>query len=102
MKKKEFDLLGTKYTIQYVDKIEVEEEGTFRFGTTNPAAHKITLAKLGYEGKPMDKNDAKIALIHELIHAILEEGQYSDPSSDEPMVEWLARSIKSLIDQKII
>lgn len=46
----------------------------------------------------MDKNDAKIALIHELIHAILEEGQYSDPSSDEPMVEWLARSIKSLID----
>lgn len=102
MKKKEFDLLGTKYTIQYVDKIEVEEENVFRSGATNPAAHRITLAKLDYEGKPMNKNEAKITLIHELIHAILDEGQYHNSSADEPMVEWLARCLKSLKDQKII
>lgn len=102
MKKKEFDLLGTKYTIQYVDKIEVEEEGIFRSGSTNPAAHRITLAKLDFDGKPMDKSEAKITFIHELIHAILDEGQYSTQSADEPMVEWIARCLKSLMDQKII
>lgn len=102
MKKKEFDLLGTKYTIQYVDKIEVEEEGIFRSGSTNSAAHIITLAKLDFDGKPMDKSEAKITLIHELIHAILDEGQYHNSSADEPMVEWLARCLKSLMDQKII
>lgn len=46
----------------------------------------------------MDKSDAKITLLHELIHAILDEGQYSNASNDEPMVEWLARCLKSLMD----
>lgn len=46
----------------------------------------------------MDKSDAKITLIHELIHAILDEGQYGNASNDEPMVEWLARCLKSLMD----
>lgn len=102
MKKKEFDLLGIKYTIQYIDKIETEEENLFRSGTTNPAAHRITLAKLDFDGNPMSKSEAKITLLHELIHAILDEGQYHSSSNDEPMVEWLARCLNSLIDQKII
>lgn len=46
----------------------------------------------------MDKSEAKITLIHELIHAILDEGQYHGSSADEPMVEWLARCLKSLKD----
>lgn len=98
---KEFDLFGAKYTIEYTDKIEAEE-GLFRSGTTNPAAHKITLAKLGFDGGPMDKSTAHITLLHELIHAILDEGQYHNSSADEPMVEWLARCLHSLITQKII
>lgn len=102
MKSKEFDLLGTKYTIQYIDKIETEEEGLFRSGSTNPAAHRITLARLDFDGKPMDKSEAKITLLHELIHAILDEGQYHNSSENEPMVEWLARCLKSLMDQKVI
>lgn len=102
MKSKEFDLLGTKYTIQYIDKIETGDESIFRSGSTNPAAHRITLARLGFNGKPMDKGDAEITLLHELIHAILDEGQYQDSSKDEPMVEWLARCLHSLRNQKII
>lgn len=102
MKSKEFDLLGTKYTIQYIDKIEIEEEGVFRSGSTNPTAHRIALARLDFDGKPMDKSEAKITLLHELIHAILDEGQYRGSSGDEPMVEWLARCLHSLRNQKII
>ena len=102
MKNKEFDLLGVKYTIQYIDKIDTGDEHIFRFGNTNTAAHEITLARLDFDGKPMDKSEAKITLLHELIHAILDEGQYRGSSGDEPMVEWLARCLKSLMDQKII
>ena len=46
----------------------------------------------------MDKSEAKITLLHELIHAILDEGQYHNSSENEPMVEWLARCLKSLMD----
>ena len=45
----------------------------------------------------LDKN-----LIHECIHAILDEGQFFDESSNEPLVEWLARCIYSLKKQKVI
>lgn len=102
MEKKKFDLFGSKYTIEYIDKIETEDDNVFRFGTTNSAAQRITLARLNYDGDPIDKDSAKITLIHELIHAILDEGQYLNASADEPMVEWLARCIKSLLDQRII
>ena len=46
----------------------------------------------------MSKDDMKLTLLHELIHAVLDEGQYGNVSADEPMVEWLARCIKSLLD----
>lgn len=40
--------------------------------------------------------------LHELIHAILGTGMYGEVSGDEPMVEWLARSIYSLRKQDVI
>lgn len=67
-------------------------------GSTNSAAHRITLARLDYEGNSMSRGEAKITLLHELLHAILDEGQYSAQSEDEPMVEWLARCLKFLMD----
>lgn len=102
MEKKKFNLFGSKYTIEYVDEIETEDENVFRFGQTNSAGQKILIAKNNYWGKPMSKDDMKLTLLHELIHAVLAEGQYGNVSDDEPLVEWLARCIKSLIDQKII
>lgn len=101
-KDKEFEIFGTKYTISHIDKIESEDEGKFTSGQTNPAAKWIRIAKLDYDGKPVESDSYKVTLLHELIHAILDEGQYQNSSSDEPLVEWLARCLKSLIDQKII
>lgn len=102
LKDKEFDIFGTKYTLEYVDKIESEDEGTFIMGQTNSAANWIKIATKDYNGNPINSSEYKVTLLHELLHAILDEGQYRSSSADEPMVEWLARCLKSLIDQKII
>ena len=41
-------------------------------------------------------------LLHEINHAILTTGQYLNPSSDEPLVEWIARCYYSILfNQKI-
>lgn len=100
-KDKKFDLFGTEYSLEYVDKIEAEE-GLFSLGKTNSAANAIQIARKGYNGQPIDSKEHRITLLHELLHAILDEGQYLNSSSDEPMVEWLARCLVSLIDQKVI
>lgn len=102
LKDKEFDLFGTRYKIIYEDKIVPQEEGNFIMGNTNAAANEIHIARYDFYGNPVDPSEHKITLLHELLHAILDEGQYSNTSEDEPMVEWLARCLKSLMDQKII
>ena len=101
-KNREFDLFGVKYKLEYINKIECEQEGRFTSGLTNSANHTIQIAKLDYEGNQIDKDYHKIVLLHEIFHAILDEGQYQQASCDETMVEWLAKCIKSLIDQKVL
>jgi len=50
----------------------------------------------------MPDEEIQITKLHELIHCILGTGMYGEASSDEPMVEWLARSIYSLVKQGVI
>lgn len=57
--------------------------------------------------KKLDKikvsiEEQRLTLLHELFHAILKEGQYLSCADDEPLVEWLARSINEAIKKKII
>ena len=76
LKNKEFDLLGIPYKLIYVDSLETEE-GRFVFGSTNSATHEIHISKKDYKGNLISPSELQITLIHELIHAILDGGQYA-------------------------
>ena len=102
MKDKIIDILGTEYTVKYVDKIPMPNEHTYRFGQENSANHTIEIATKFYNGSPISKEELDKNLIHECIHAILDEGQFFEESDNEPLVEWLARCIYSLKKQKVI
>ena len=102
MKNKKFEIFGSEYTIEYVDKLEPTSENVFTEGRCNSSAKLIQIATKNIKGEPVKPGELKICLLHELFHAILDEGQYAGASADEPMVEWMARCIKSLRDQKII
>ena len=95
-------IFTSKYKLQFVDKIEAENQEDFAFGNCNSARSIIKVSTKGPDGKPLSDDIIKQSLLHELIHAILNEGQYLAYSDDEPLVEWLAKCIKHLIDQKLI
>lgn len=97
-----FDIFGTEWSIKYIDKIDQESNDTFCLGRTNYSDHTILISKKNLEGDNITNSEIKITLLHEIVHAILGTGQYNTASNDEPLVEWLARCIKSLLDQKII
>ena len=40
-------------------------------------------------------------MLHELTHSILDTGGYNNSSSDEPLVEWIARCLNSLLKQNV-
>jgi hypothetical protein len=100
---REFDLFGIKWTIKYVDKLEEtnKEDGYF-FGISHVDSATIQIALLDSKGKPLSEETIRITLLHELTHAILGSGSYESSTHDEPMVEWIARCINSLLKQKVI
>lgn len=100
MKEETFELFGTKWTIIYVDEIKVDEG--FQYGLADYVNRRITIATKDTEGKSFPKEELEITKLHELIHSILATRQYKTVSDDEPLVEWLARSIYSLMKQKVI
>lgn len=101
-KSRTIKIFTDKYKLQFVDRLEAEKEGDFAFGETNSARHIIQIATKGPDGEPLNDDIIEQTLIHELIHAILNEGQYLAYSDDEPLVEWLAKCLKHLINQKVI
>jgi Zn-dependent peptidase ImmA (M78 family) len=96
MKIKEFNIFGTKWNIIYESTPKKLEDGTFLYGQAMPREKEIHIYN---EGGTREK---KLTLLHELIHAILMEGSYFNTNDDEPLVEWIAKCLLSLKEQKII
>ena len=98
---KSFNIFGTKYRIKFMDNV-LDEEGNWTYGKIDTYSKEIQVSIKLSNGKDMRENEILITLYHEIIHAILLTGQYVNSSSDEPLVEWLARCILSLKNQKIL
>ena len=101
LKNKSFNIFGTKYRIKFVDNV-LDEESNWIYGKINATSKEILISTKLSNGKDVQENEILITLYHEIIHAILLTGQYMKPSEDEPLVEWLARCILSLKNQKIL
>ena len=101
LKNKSFNIFGTKYRIKFVDNV-LNEEGDWVHGKIDTYSKEIQVSIKLSNGKDMQENEILITLYHEIIHAILSAGQYINSSNDEPLVEWLARCILSLKNQKIL
>lgn len=99
---KKIDIFGSTFTIKIVDELQDEEnKDACVNGQITFSSSTIKIAR-GSKGNKFTNNDMLITLLHELIHSIFDSGQYTDTSSDEPLVEWTARCLYSLIfNQKL-
>lgn len=101
-KNRTIKIFNAKYKLIFVDCVEPSKQDDFAFGHCNSARYTIKVSTKGPDGKPLSDDIIMQSLLHELIHAILNEGQYLGYSDDEPLVEWLAKCLKHLIDQQVI
>lgn len=101
LKNRSFNIFGSKYRIKFVDNV-LNEEGDWTYGKIDTYSKEIQVSIKLSNGKDMQENEILITLYHEIIHAILSAGQYINSCNDEPLVEWLARCILSLKNQKIL
>ena len=101
MKDKKFDLFGSKIVIKETDRVLVKDKDIEAYGGYNPDGNEILLAET-VNGHTVTEDEKRITLLHELFHCIFDKGKYNADGDDEPLVEWCARCINSLIKQKII
>ena len=101
-----FHLFGSFYTVKFIDsvaKLEEDEGKTskkFIYGVNIPEKQTIYISTKDRDGNLLSDNIIKTTLLHEMVHAIFDTGCYHDSNLDEPLVEWTARCILTLLDQK--
>ena len=97
---KQFNIFGTVFTIKLVDTLD-EDDNNLHYGLTEDNTKEIRISKEVIKAKQPD-SEIYITLVHEIIHAVLNIGQYFEESQKEPLIEWLTRCIISLLKQDIL
>ena len=97
---KQFDIFGTIFTIKLVDTLD-EEDKLLHYGLTEGNTKEIRISKEVMKAKQPD-SEIYVTLVHEIIHAVLDTGQYIEESQKDSLVEWLSRCIISLLKQDIL
>lgn len=108
MKNFKLDIFGTVYEVKFVDKITdelLQEHGVTSgndlmwFGLTDGGCKEILVATKNSNGKDTIPNEIEGTLLHELMHAIFNEGGYGELGT-ENIIEWIAKCLRSLLKQK--
>lgn len=103
METKKFKIFGEPWRIKWVDCIRnPENPDLWRFGETDTGEHTIRISTNTIKGTPLKARSLEVTKAHELVHAILDEGQFIEESVNEPLVEWLAKCIVSLKEQNVL
>lgn len=106
MKSKEFkdfsfELFGTTWNVKFIEKSKELEDGKYELGNSNYMTNTITVSTHDADGNPLSEENVKLTLFHEIVHSIFATGSYISSTEDEPLVEWTARCINSLLKQQI-
>lgn len=96
------EVLG-KYNlkVQFVDEV-VGSDNRWLFGEIESPSRIITISTKKPDGSKLSKDEIELTLLHEIVHSIFQTGQYMSCDNDEPLVEWTARCLKALKEQKIM
>lgn len=103
MKSKDFnfELFGSIWKVKFIDNVKDNGDGTCQLGNTNSMNQTITISTKDMEGNSLSEDTVTMTLYHELVHCIFDTGAYMDCTDNEPLVEWTARCINSLLKQKV-
>lgn len=104
-KDRKFKFMDSVWTVRFVDRVELlddQDSTATNFGLCDADRRTITIGLKDADGKSYPKEQVLKTLRHELMHMIMFEGQYVTCFNDEPLVEWLAKSIGLLLKQRVL
>lgn len=102
----QYELFGTTWYVKFIDDYGKDSKGepNHDFGVCSNMTNTIKVyLKYNHDGDVGYFSDEviRITLLHEIVHSIFGTGEYINCNDDEPLVEFTARSLISLLKQKI-
>ena len=102
---RKFNIFGDIWTVHFKEQVfnseKPDEEPQWVYGVaTSGAGKNIYISLKNANGEPLTEKDILNTIVHECVHAILISGQYLTETVDEPLVEFLAKGILSLLKSK--
>lgn len=73
-KNRTIKIFNSTYRLSFVNNIESDDPDRTAMGITDGNLKTIKIRLLNREGKPVPEKELEITLLHELFHAILDEG----------------------------
>ena len=99
--KYKIDIFGDTYTVTFKDKV-YNSDGKWVFGETCTDKFTIDISTHTEDNVALSNEQIRITLLHEIAHALCFAGCYIGYGEDEPFIEFVAKSLNSLIKQKIL
>ena len=91
---------GVKYKVKCVENIPVKdteyEEG-FLWGLCDYIKRVIYISLKDNEGKAIEESHIERTFLHEVLHAILQEGGYDEAVNDEVLICYLSGNLQQVI-----
>ena len=102
IKNRQIKIGNSKWKIKLEESMLSEDKEIFYFGLSDFIHKEIKLSTKLSDNKIIDKDTLQETYYHEIIHSILNEGQYKEVSKDEPLVEWIAKCLLQLKKQNAL
>ena len=91
------NLFGDDIDVCFHDKVFSDTDPEmWIFGNCNFAERVINISLQSPSGRLLTSNQIKQTFVHEMVHIMLESGQYYNQSYNEGLVEWLAKCINMM------
>lgn len=102
MKDRKIKIDGVPYQVKYVDHIECDNPEHYCFGKNNNIYKHILVNTKRPDGTNNTELDMELTYLHELVHAILNQGQYWNEFDNEAFVEYMAKRLYELKKQNAL
>ena len=79
-----------------------EDKESFYFGMSNAIYKEIKLSTKLPDNTKVNNDSLQETYYHEILHSILNEGQYKEESDNEPLIEWMAKCLLQLKKQNAL
>lgn len=102
IKNRQIKIGNSRWKVKLEESMLSEDGKSFYFGTSNATYKEIKLSTKLPDNTKIKDDSLQETYYHEMLHSILDEGQYKEESDNEPLVEWIAKCLLQLKKQNAL